>query len=139
VSPVGIALLLMTAGAVALLVTEIYRRFTGASLVSRRRFALRLIAGLLLVSLLVAVFLGLFVLGLEEAGARPNLFLAFWSGCVVIAFLLIFVMLADMREVEDSYSRHQREIWGDFARCLADSLEDSPQEHAPQPDDEPEA
>jgi hypothetical protein len=71
----------------------------------------------------------LIVLRLREVGARPELFVVFWSACLLIAVALILVMLADMREVGERYTQRQHEIWRDLAGHLAKSV---PQLRLPQ-------
>jgi len=116
-----------------LLLVEIRKYRAGRHLISARRLALRLIAGVLLIGLLAAVFVGLFVLRLLDAAARPQLFLGFWSGCLAAAFLLLILMLADVREVEHRSLQRQHEIWRDFARYLAGHLQRPQAERPPEP------
>jgi len=106
-----------------LLVVEVRKYRAGRHLISGRRLALRLISGLLLIGLLAAIFVGLFVLRLVDASSRPQLFLAFWGGCLVGGFVLLFLMLADVREVEDRSLKRQHEMWRDFARFIAGQME----------------
>jgi len=102
-----------------LLLVEVRRYRTGRHLLSPRRFALRVAGGLLMIGLLCAIFIGLFLLRLTSAGGRPELFLVYWLGCIAVALALIFVMVADMKAVEQGYTRRQHEIWRDFARFIA--------------------
>jgi len=118
---------------VALLVLEVRRYRTGRHLISARRLALRLAAGALLLGLLTAIFAGLFLLRLTEADGREQLFLAYWGGCLVFAFVLMFLMVADMREVEQRSTQRQHEIWRDFARYLAGKS--GPDRADPSPED----
>jgi uncharacterized membrane protein len=120
----SVAVALVTLGliVVLLLLVEVRQYGAGRRFISRRRFALRLVAGLLMLVLLAAVFVGLFVLRLHNAYARPTLFLGFWSGCLLVAVALVWVMLADMREVEDRFSKRQHELWRDMARFVADQM-----------------
>lgn len=120
-----------------LLLVEIRRFRSGRHLLSARRFALRIIAGLLMMGLLCAIFLGLFVFRLTSAISRADLFLAYWFGCIAVAFVLMFVMVADMRAVEDGYARRQHEIWRDFARFIAGTMPRSPQQGEPDQPREP--
>jgi Zn-dependent protease with chaperone function len=79
----------------------------------------RLVAAGLLLALLLAVYLGLFVLGLGDAQERPLLFMVFWMSCMALAIVLMFVAAADMRDVERLRDSHEAELWRDFARTLA--------------------
>lgn len=116
---IGVALILACLATVALVAREVTAYRLGRSVISRRRFTLRLVAGMLLFSLFAAVFLGLYVLDLERAKDSPQFFLAYWSGCLLAAVLLIWVMFADLREVEDHFEARQRRIWEDMARYVA--------------------
>jgi uncharacterized membrane protein len=116
---IAIILLVLAVIFTSLLVNEVRRYKSGRHLISPRRLALRLIAGFLLLILLGMVFSGLFVLQLKEAGARPQLFITFWSVCLLIAVALIVVMLMDLREVGERYLQRQNEMWHDFAAYLA--------------------
>ena len=133
----AVALPSLAIGVVLLLVVEIRRYRTGRHVVSARRFLLRLVAGLLLIGLLAAVFLGLFVFRLAEASERAQLFVVFWGGCVLTAVVLVFVMLADVREVEDRFTQRQHEIWREFARYIAGSMKPSGGREEPSCKDEP--
>jgi hypothetical protein len=104
---------------IILLLVEVRHYRAGRHLISRRRFALRLAAGLLMLALLAAVFVGLFLLGLRDARGNPPLFLSFWSGCLVAAIALVWLMLADMREVVDRSTQRQHQVWRDMARFIA--------------------
>jgi len=116
---IAIILLVLAFIFAALLINEVRRFNTGRHLISPRRLALRLVAGFLLFVLLAMVFMGLFLLRLKEPGPRPQLFVVFWSACLVIAVALIVVMLADLREVGKRYLQRQSDLWRDFAAYLA--------------------
>jgi hypothetical protein len=113
------ALFLATA---VLLLVEIRQYRAGRHMISRRRFALRLAAGVLLMALCSAIFVGLFVLRLTNAGSRTGLFAAFWLSCMLVAGGLMWVMVQDMQEVEDRFSQRQHEIWRDMAQFVAKQL-----------------
>jgi len=117
---VAVSLVVLGVMIATLLMVEIRQYRAGRYLISRRRFVLRLVAGLLMLVLLAAVFVGLFVLRLTDAGTRLSLFMGFWSGCIVVAVVLVWVMLADLREVGDRFTERQHEIWRDMARFIAD-------------------
>lgn len=119
---VALALVIVALIVVILLLVEVGHYRAGRYLLSGRRFALRLAAGLLMLVLLGAVFVGLFLLRLTEAQAHPTLFLGFWCGCLVVAVALVWVMLADMREVGNRLSERQHQIWRDLARFLAGQI-----------------
>ncbi len=119
---VGISLAIVGLIVVLLLLVEVRSFRARRTLISRRRLALRVAAGLMLLALLAAVFVGLFVLRLYSAHSRPQLFLAYWSGCLLISAALVWVMLADLREVEDRFNARRHEIWHDMARFVADQM-----------------
>lgn len=119
---VAISLAIVGIIVVLLLLIEVRSFRARRTLISRRRLALRVAAGFMLLALLAAVFLGLFALRLYSAQSRPQLFLAYWSGCLLISVALVWVMLADLREVEDRFNARRHEIWHDMARFLADRM-----------------
>jgi hypothetical protein len=45
--------------------------------------------------------------------------MGFWSGCIMLAVVLVWVMLADVREVGDRFTQRQHGIWREMARFLA--------------------
>ncbi|MFB3882570.1 MAG: hypothetical protein ACE149_14985 [Armatimonadota bacterium] len=108
-----------------LLAVEILAYRRGRTLITRRRLKLRLVAGALLLSLFTAVFLGLFVLGLRNAHQHPSFFMAYWLSCLAAAIALVWVMLADLQEVEDRFTQRQNEIWRDMARFVSDQMRGS--------------
>ncbi len=116
---VAISLVILGLIVVILLMVEIRQFRAGRRLISRRRFALRLVAGMLMLVLLAAVFVGLFVVRLTQAEARPASFMAYWSGCILIAVILVWVMMADVREVDDRVTERQHRIWRDMAQLVA--------------------
>ncbi len=116
---IGIALPIFAFVVLLVLIGEVHRYKSGRHIISARRLGLRLVAGALLLTLIALVFIGLFVLHLRVAAPRPQLFIAFWSTCLLIAVLLIMVMLADLREVGERYTQRQHEIWRDFASFVA--------------------
>jgi hypothetical protein len=117
---VALSLAVLVVMVVILLLVEVRQYRTGRRMISRRRFVLRLVTGLLMLVLLAAVFVGLFVLRLTEARANLSLFMGYWSACLIVALALVFVMMADMREVGDRLTERQHEIWRDMARFIAD-------------------
>jgi hypothetical protein len=120
-----VALPILVMVLVLLLLVEVRRYRSGRHLLSARRFALRIAAGALMIGLLCAIFAGLFVLHLTSASGRAELFVIYWFGCIAVAVILMFVMVADMRAVEQGYARRQHEIWRDFARFIATAIKPS--------------
>ena len=138
---VAVSLAVLAVMVVVLLLVEVRQYRTGRRIISRRRFVLRLAAGILMLVLLAAVFVGLFVLKLTEARSQISLFMGYWSGCIVVALALVWVMMADMKEVGDRYTARQHEIWRDMARFIADrgrsrehQERDAPVQDGPQSD-----
>lgn len=119
---VAVALPILGLIVLLLLLVELRLYQTGRTLISRRRLILRVVAGILLLLLLAAIFVGLFLLGLRQPLAQPRLFLAYWSGCLLVAIILVWVMLADMREVEDKISERRHQLWREMARFVADQV-----------------
>ncbi len=116
----AISLTILALIVLLLLLMEIRSYTAGRTLISRRRLVLRIIAGILLLSLVAAVFVGIFILRLTGAQDRAQLFVAYWSSCLLLAVLLVWVMLADLQEVEDRASQRQHDMWRDMARFVAD-------------------
>ena len=105
-----------------LLAVEIQSYRRGRTVISRRRLTLRIVAGCLLLSLLAAVFLGLFVLGLRDAHLHARFFLVYWMSCLMGAIALVRVMLADLQEVEDHGARRRNEMWREMARFVGEQM-----------------
>jgi hypothetical protein len=122
VKAIAVALAILGAALLVLLYLEIRNYRAGRTLISRRRLVLRVLAGVLLLSLIAAVFVGLFLLKLETAQGREALFLIYWCSCLVVAIALVWVMLADLQEVEDRFSQRQHEIWHDMAKFVTDQV-----------------
>jgi len=91
----------------------------GQSMISSRRFVLRMIGGGVLFTLILAIFLGLFVLDIEHPKQQPVLFSVFWLSCVVLAFALMFLAIADVKEIELRQNEAEHTMWREFARQLA--------------------
>lgn len=134
---IAISLTILTLIVLLLLLIEIRSYTTGRTLISRRRLVLRIIAGILLLSLFAAVFVGLFILRLTGAQARPQLFITYWSSCLLVAVVLVWVMLSDLQEVEDRASKRQHEMWRDMARFVAGQMNPEDQAEAGPKGDEP--
>ncbi len=125
---VALTLAILAMMVLVLLAVEVQSFRRGRTLISRRRLTLRVVAGVLLLSLIIAVFLGLFVLGLSDGHRHPRMFLAYWSMCLLAAVALVWVMLADLQEVEDSAADRQREIWRDMARLVGEQMRSGKQQ-----------
>lgn len=119
---IGVSLAILGIIVVLLLLVEVRSFRTRRTLITRRRLLLRLAAGVMLLALFSAVFVGLLVLRLVDAESRPQFFLAYWSGCLLIAVVLVWVMLTDLREVEDKFNARRHEIWHDMARFVAEQM-----------------
>jgi cytochrome c biogenesis protein CcdA len=122
VHTIGVSLAILGIMVVLLLLVEVRSFRTRRTLITRRRLLLRLAAGVMLLALLSAVFVGLFVLRLVDTQSRPQLFVAYWSGCLLIAIALVWAMLTDLREVEDKFNARRHEIWHDMARFVAEQM-----------------
>jgi len=118
-SAVAVILLALMMGVLLLIIIEIRKWQTGRSVISRRRFRIRMVGGGLLWALATAVFLGIYVLGPRVLDKRPVLFLAYWLGCLAAAFVLMFLAIADMREVETRQTQREVRMWREMARLIA--------------------
>ena len=103
----------------ALLLGEVHRYRAGPRLISARRFRLRLAAGLISVLLSAALFVLLFGLPRPLLAAHPAVGLALAVFCLVAAVAVMFIMVADVQEVEDRGRQRRAELWRDFARSVA--------------------
>jgi hypothetical protein len=55
---------------------------------------------------------------LRSPAGRPILWLAWWGGCLACGIALMFLALADAKEVEAVGGQRERELWRDFARTM---------------------
>ena len=111
-------LLALMAGMLLLIWREVRQRRTQRLIISRRRWVLRLAAGSLLFLLLLAIFIGISWLEMDTPQGHPIAFAAFWLGSIVLGFALIFIAIADMKEIEEHHDRKEAEIWREFALTL---------------------
>ncbi len=119
---IAVSLAVLGTIVVLLLLAEVRSFRAGRTLITRRRLLLRLAAGIMLLALFSAVFVGLFVLRLVDAQTRPQLFLGYWSSCLLIAVALVWAMMTDLREVEGRFNARRHEIWHDMARFVAEQM-----------------
>ena len=131
----AVALPILALIVVMLLLVEVRHYRAGRHLISRRRLGLRIAAGLLFLGLLAAVFVGLFVLRLQAGRAQPEVFLSFWAGCLLAAVALVWVMLADLREVRERFTDRQHEMWREMARFIASHMTGEASTERPRQDD----
>jgi hypothetical protein len=115
----GVLLAAAMIGALIMLAVEVRQWTSGRLFISRRRFVLRMLVGFTLLVLLAGIFAGLLILRLAQPGGRPLLFLGYWLGCLAAAFALVFLALAEMREVRLRGRERENEIWKDIARLIA--------------------
>jgi hypothetical protein len=129
---VGLPILMVAV--LALIWNEIRLWRHGHSLISPRRFALRMIGGGVLFALIGAIFLGLFVLDISHPRQHLVLFSVYWMTCLVLLFALMFLSVADMKEVETRQSEAERAMWREFARQLAGLPPDEQKKEEAKPD-----
>jgi len=122
----ALGLVILAVVVILMLLVEVRQYRAGRRLLSARRFALRIIAGVLLLALLGAIFAGLFLLRLTRAEGNVQLFLTFWGGCALLATALVWIMMADLQETRKRAAQRQHEIWRDFARYIADTVSPAP-------------
>ena len=101
-----------------LVLIEVRKYATGRSLIGRRRFIIRILGAALLLADVAAIFSGLFLLNLRRPAGHPWLWLGWWSGCIIVGFALMFLALADAKELEAVQGERERQLWRDFAREL---------------------
>ena len=110
--PIILAILEFSIILLLLFETRQYR--TGRSLITRRQYAIRMIGGVLMLALVAALFIGIYVLGLTSAPARPLAFMLFVGICLLLLFGLMFMAVADAKAVEKRQSEAERRLWRDF-------------------------
>jgi uncharacterized membrane protein len=115
----GVVLIACFVAVLTLLAVEVRHWQTGRRIIGRRRFIIRLLGGGLLLALLAAIFLGLYVFQLAEPTRRgAALWLAYWGGCILAAFFLMTIAIADAREVETRFGEGEKELWKDLLRWV---------------------
>jgi uncharacterized protein YhhL (DUF1145 family) len=105
-----------------LLLVEIRQYRTGRSLIARRQFVIRMIGGALMLGLVVALFVGIYVLRLTSPPPRPLALTVFVLICFALLFALMFMAVADAKAVEKRQSEVEGRLWRDFLVQVA-SLE----------------
>jgi len=117
----SIVLIILIAGVIALLVAEERRWRAGRLLLSRGRFVLRMMTGVMLLVLLAGMVAGYEVVLAEGfVKARPLFFLSYWTTCIVLAFGLVVMALVELRYVaRAARKRQESELWRDVASFLA--------------------
>lgn len=118
----AVVLLIVALGVAGYLVFEVRQSLAGRRFITRKRFALRLISGVLLLALLTAVALGISIFGLARPDARPLAFLIYWSSCMAAAFLLVVLVLLELKQIGLSKREKEVELWRDIARSIAENL-----------------
>jgi hypothetical protein len=103
----------------AILAREAWLFVSWRSRLSYHRFVLRMTTGAVLFLLLAAILIGIAILHLDKAAGHPVLFLCWWGGCAVLAFVLVILALLEMREVTKEVLRHESQLWRDVAEDLA--------------------
>jgi protein-S-isoprenylcysteine O-methyltransferase Ste14 len=109
-------------GVIILMLVEFRAWRAGRSVISAGQIALRMVGGAILLALLAAIFLGLFILHLRNPHGQPIVFLAWWTGCLILAIGLLFLALEDMRHVEQRQREQEHQIWREFARMMAERM-----------------
>jgi uncharacterized protein YhhL (DUF1145 family) len=104
---------------ITLLLVETRQYRAGRSLVTRRQYALRMVGGVLMLGLVVALFVGIYVLRLTSPPPRPMALTVFVLACLVLLFGLMFMAVADARAVEKRQSEFEGRLWRDFLMQVA--------------------
>lgn len=87
------------------LALEAVRRKRLAALISPSHFWIRVAAALVMILEIVLILAGTYVL----VGASPLLQIFYWTGCLILAFLLIVLAILDVRRLLVNYlvERHR--------------------------------
>lgn len=85
---------------------EAVRRRRLATLVSARQFWIRVTAAVVMIVELVLIIAGTYIL----PGTSPLLQIFYWTGCLILAFLLIILAILDVRGILVNYLVERRTI-----------------------------
>ncbi|GEM_PF-1168098 len=98
------------------LALEAVRRKRLAALISPSQFWIRVAAALVMILELVLILAGTYLL----AGASPLLQIFYWTGCLILAFLLIVLAILDVRGLLVNYLVERRRIFPDRSSKRSD-------------------
>lgn len=109
---------------------EVTQYLRGRSLLSRRRLWVRVIGGVIFISLLCAAFAGLFLLDLRHpTDANVMVWGLYWSGCMILALAMMVLAFEDFKAVAAARREQESKYWHDVATMVAKSAPP----HAPDP------
>jgi fructose-1,6-bisphosphatase/inositol monophosphatase family enzyme len=118
VNAVAVLLAALFFAVLILAMLEARQYASGRSLITRRRFVIRMLGAGLMLAEVAAIFLGLFVLNLRSPRGHPWSWAAWWAICLIGGFVLMFLALADAKELEARHGERERQLWRDYARSL---------------------
>jgi len=111
---------------------EVTQYARGRSLLTKRRLWVRVIGGILFITLFSAVFAGLFLLDLQHP-TEKNLMVwgLFWSGCTILGLALMVLAFEDFKAVAAARREQESKYWHDVAAMVASSAPTRPTEPSP--------
>jgi hypothetical protein len=104
---------------IVLLLVETRQYRSGRSLINRRQYVIRMIGGVLMLGLVVALFVGIYVFDLTSPPPRPLALTVFVIACLVLLFGLMFMAVADAKAVEKRQGEAEGRLWRDFLIQMA--------------------
>jgi hypothetical protein len=106
---------LLAVGTVTGLVVEYTQWRAGRRIYGRRQWLLRLLGGLLLLTILGMIFVGVVIMDFQS----PYTLGAYWGVCLLLLFGLLVLAVADLRQLLWCQLQKERELNEEMARTLS--------------------
>lgn len=114
----AVVMLVVIFAVLTFLAVEVRKWTAGRRFISRRRFVLRVVSGIVLFGLLTAIFIGVLILRLQTPTGRPTLFLVYWFACLLVAVALMILALQELKQVKLRELQGEHELWREVARLF---------------------
>ena len=111
-------------GTVTGLVLEYTQWRAGRRIYPLRHWLLRLLGGLVLLTILGMIFVGVVIIDFQD----PFYFSFYWGGCLLLVFGLLVLALVDLRQLAWYQLQKERELTEEMNRTWAPPRPSSPQE-----------
>lgn len=119
-----IVLLAATALVLRFIFSEIRLHRAGDSPLGLRRLRLRIIAGILLIGLFLAIIFGVVILKLTAPDDRPLFFLIYWLACLLVSLAVMILAMIDMLQVSRLQHNHDRDLWKNLSQIFTPTERD---------------
>jgi len=121
-----LTIILLAASALVLrfIISEIRLHRAGASSLGAKRLALRVVAGVLLIGLFLAISFGVVVLKLTAPQDRPLFFLFYWLSCLLLSLTIMVLAMFDMLQVKRLSRNTTQDFWKDLGQIFANGARD---------------